>query len=108
DAADRRLTPVEVIMKVSAGHQSEIRRGKNGSRATLATAGVLGATFVAIDSSRASGPAVRDGDELLTTETPALQDVLTSSQWTIDKMNVILTRLDDIVSADHNRRGSVG
>jgi phospholipid/cholesterol/gamma-HCH transport system substrate-binding protein len=108
DAADRKLTPVEVTMKISAGHQSEIRRGNNGSRATLATAGVLGATFVDIDSSRASGPPIRDGDELLTTETPALQDVLKSSQGTIDKLNVILTRADDIVFAIQNGKGSVG
>ena len=108
DAADRKLTPVEVTMKISARHQSEIRRGNNGSRATLATAGVLGATFVDIDSSRASGPPIRDGDELLTTETPALQDVLKSSQGTIDKLNVILTRVDDIVFAVQNGKGSVG
>ena len=107
-APDRRLTPVEVIMKVSAHYRPDIHRGKDGSRATLATAGVLGATFVDIDSSRASGPPIQDNDELQTTETPALQDVLKSSQGTIDKLNVILTRVDDIVSAIQNGKGSVG
>lgn len=108
DTPDRRLTPVEVIIKVKSSARNEIHKGKDGSRATLATAGVLGATFVDIDSSRASGPAVQDGDELLTTETPALQDVLKSSQGTIDKLNVILTRVDDIVLAIQNGKGSVG
>ena len=106
--SNRRLTPVEVIMKISARHQSEVFKGDKGSRATLATAGVLGATFVDIDSSRASGPQVQDGDILLTTETPALQDVLKSSQGTIDKLNVILGRVDDIVSAIQSGKGSVG
>jgi len=111
---ERRLTPVEVKMKVSALFQTDIRRGtgnpkiKDGSLATLATQGVLGATFVDIDSSRAQGPPVKDGDELQTTETPALQDVLKSSQGTIDKLNVILTRVDDIVEAIQNGKGSVG
>lgn len=105
---NRRLTPVEVVMKISAGHQSEILKGDKPSRATLATAGVLGATFVDIDSSRASGKPVQDGDILPTTETPALQDVLKSSQGTIDKLNVILGRVDDIVSAIQNGKGSVG
>lgn len=116
DAA-RRLTPVEVIMKVSAKHESEVMEDDrpkkengtdNGSKATLATQGVLGATFVDIDSSHATGRPIRDGDELSTTETPALQDVLKSSQGTIDKLNVILTRVDDIVSSIQNGKGSVG
>ena len=83
-APDRRLTPVEVIMKVSSDRAANVRKD---SRATLATAGVLGATFVDIDSSRAQGLTVKDNDELATTETPALQDVLKSSQGTIDKLN---------------------
>jgi len=105
---NHRLTPVEVVMKISARHDAEIYKGPTGSRATLATQGVLGATFVDIDSSRASGPPVKDGDILLTTETPALQDVLKSSQGTIDKLNVILGRVDDIVSAIQSGKGSVG
>lgn len=113
----RRLTPVEVTMKISARHRTEIFFDENhnkpngtdlGSKATLATAGVLGATFVDIDSSRASGRPVQDNDEISTTETPALQDVLKSSQGTIDKLNVILSRVDDIVSAIQNAKGSVG
>ncbi|MBV9145163.1 MAG: MCE family protein, partial [Acidobacteria bacterium] len=109
DAA-RRLTPVEVTMKISARHQTEVLKGSNdnGSKATLATQGVLGATYVDIDSTRATGRPIQDGDILATTETPALQDVLKSSQGTIDKLNVILTRVDDIVSAIQNGKGSVG
>lgn len=104
----RKLAPVEVTMKISARHQNEIFKGENGSRATLATAGVLGATFVDIDSSRASGPPVQDGDILLTTETPALQDVLKASQGTIERLNVILTNVNDIVSSIQSGKGSVG
>lgn len=104
----RKLAPVEVTMKISAQHKSEIFTGENGSRATLATAGVLGATFVDIDSSRASGPPVKDGDILLTTETPALQDVLKASQGTIERLNVILTNVNDIVSSIQSGKGSVG
>ena len=107
---NRRLTPVEVVMKISARHQKEIFKGDHGSKATLATAGVLGATFVDIDSSHTSDapPQIQDGDVLNTTETPALQDVLKSSQGTIDKLNVILNRVDDIVLAIQEGRGSVG
>src|SRR5438874_3693274 len=102
---ERPLTPVEVSMKVSTRYAFDLHKD---SRATLATAGVLGATFVDIDSSRARGSRVKDNDELPTTESPGLQDVLKSSQGTIDKLNVILTRADDIVSAIQNGKGSVG
>lgn len=104
-APDRKLTPVEVIMKVSADRASSVRKD---SRATLATAGVLGATFVDIDSSHAVGPQVKDNDELSTTENPDIQAVLKASQGTIDKLNVILTRVDDIVASIQNGKGSVG
>ena len=109
---DRPLTPVEVVMKIKKGAESDILRGDGkghgGSRATLATQGVLGATFVDIDSSHASGPPIKDNDELPTTETPDIQLVLKSTQGTIDKLNVILTRVDDIVSAVQSGKGSVG
>jgi len=104
-AKDRKSTPVEVVMKISAEQAANI---PNNARATLATQGVLGATFVDIDSSHASGPHLKDNDELLTTETPALQDVLKASQGTIEKLNVILGRVDDIVYAVQNGKGSVG
>ena len=102
---DRPLTPVEVTMKVTADARPSLRKD---SRATLATAGVLGATFVDIDSSRAKGPVVSDNDELPTTESPGIQEVLKSSQGTIDKLNVILTRVDEIVTDIQNGKGSVG
>lgn len=102
---DRPLTPVEVIMKVSMRYAFDLRKD---SRATLATAGVLGATFVDVDSSRAKGPQVKDNDELQTTESPGIQEVLKSSQGTIEKLNVILNGVDAIVSAIQNGKGSVG
>lgn len=103
--ASRPKTPVEVTMKVSTRYVSDLHRD---SRATLATAGVLGATFVDIDSSQAKGAQVKDGDELPTTETPDIQDVLKSTAGTIENLNVILRRVDDIVSAIQSGKGSVG
>jgi len=105
NAPDRKQTPVEVVMKISADRAASVRKD---SRATLATQGVLGATFVDVDSSHASGPPIKDNGELLTTETPALQDVLKASQGTIEKLNVILNRVDDIVAAVQTGKGSVG
>ena len=55
----RPTTPVEVIMKVATTYAFDLHKD---SVATLATAGVLGETFVDIDSSTAKGPEVHDGD----------------------------------------------
>jgi len=52
--------------------------------------GVLGDTIVDINSQVATGPELRDGDELKTLETPSLQDVVKASQGTIESLNVIL------------------
>ncbi len=110
----RKSTPVEVVMKISSHHQNEVLRGtaanqyKDGSLATLETAGVLGATFVDIDSSKATGPPVKDGDELKTTESPGVQDVLKASQGTIENLNTILNKVNSIVDTIQNGNGTIG
>ncbi len=110
----RKSTPVEVVMKISSRNQNEVLHGtaanqyKDGSLATLETAGVLGATFVDIDSSKASGPPVKDGDELKTTESPGVQDVLKASQGTLQNLNTILNNVGSIVDTIQNGNGTIG
>ena len=99
------LTPVEVDMKVGTHYIRDLHKD---SKATLATQGVLGATFVDIDSSHATGPQAQDGDVLPTTETPALQDVMKATQGTIQKLNALLDQASDIVADIQNGEGSVG
>src|SRR5215470_10800905 len=50
---DKQLTPVEVIMRITTRYQEALRRD---SVTSLETAGVLGETYVDIDSSQAIGP----------------------------------------------------
>src|ERR1700693_3926477 len=76
---DKPLTPVEITMKVTSKYHALLRKD---SVTSLATAGVLGETYIDIDSSRAKGPEVRDGDTLATRETPDIQDVGRASQGT--------------------------
>ena len=82
----RKLTPVEVVMKIGLKYSAALH---SDSLASLSTAGVLGDTFVDIDSAHATGPALKNGDQLPTTETPSLSDVIKSSQSTIEQVNVI-------------------
>lgn len=104
-APDRKLTPVEVVMKVSTHYTSDVRED---SKTSLDTIGVLGDTVVDIDSKHAIGPRVKDNDELSTTESPNLSDVIKSSQGTIEQVNTILAKVDSLVDSLNTGKGSIG
>ncbi len=101
----RGLTPVEVIMKISREKAKDIRAD---SKTSLETVGVLGDTVVDIDSRTAVGPPVHNNEELHTTETPNLQDVIQASQGTIQQMDTILTKVDKLADALTTDKGSIG
>ncbi len=104
-APERKLTPVEVIMKISGQYSSMIRQD---SQASLETIGVLGDTVVNISSKAAQKPAIAENGELPTNETPSLTDVIKSSQGTIEQLNTILAKLDNVVDSLNTGRGSIG
>jgi phospholipid/cholesterol/gamma-HCH transport system substrate-binding protein len=103
--SSRGLTPVEVIMKVNKERAKDIH---TDSRSSLETMGVLGDTVLDIDSRRSIGPPVKNNDELQTTETPNLQDVIQASQGTIEQLNTILAKVDKIADALSTDKGSIG
>jgi phospholipid/cholesterol/gamma-HCH transport system substrate-binding protein len=104
-APDRKLTPVEVIMKVNAKYKNAIH---TDSRSSLDTIGVLGDTVVDINSTIATGPPIQNNGELPTTETPNLSDVIKSSQGTIEQVNVILAKVNSLADALNSTKGSIG
>jgi len=102
---DKQLTPVEVTMKVSTKYLYNLRKD---SMTLLSTAGVLGETYIDIDSSLATGTEVRDGDVLPSREVPDFQDVVRASQGTLQNLDALLKRLDRIVAFVESGKGSVG
>jgi phospholipid/cholesterol/gamma-HCH transport system substrate-binding protein len=100
-----RLTPVEVTMKVSTKYRSNLR---SDSVTSLATAGVLGETYIDINSAFARGPEAKDGDVLSTRDTPDIQDVVRASQGTLQNLDALLKRLDRIVAFVESGQGSIG
>ncbi|RXH55088.1 MlaD family protein [Granulicella sibirica] len=102
---DRKLTPVQVIMKLDSKYQSSLHKD---SKAALTTVGVLGDTVVDLNSQFSTGGPLQDGDELHTLETPNLQDVVKASQGTIETLNVILAKMNTIVDNLSSGKGSVG
>ena len=104
-APDRKLTPVYVLMKIDPKYQSSLHKD---TTAELATIGVLGDTVLDLDSTLATGPALATGDELRTTASPSLNDVVKSSKGTVEDADVILKKLDLIESAILSGKGSAG
>jgi phospholipid/cholesterol/gamma-HCH transport system substrate-binding protein len=103
--ADRPRTPVEITMRVNTKY---IRSLKKESVTSLSTAGVLGETFIDIDSSLAKGAEAQDGDTLATRDTPDIQDVVRASQGTLQNLDALLKRTDRILAYVESGQGSIG
>jgi phospholipid/cholesterol/gamma-HCH transport system substrate-binding protein len=102
---ERKLTPVEVVIRISAKYRDALHMD---SKTSLETIGVLGDTVVDISSKSATGPPVLNNSELQTTETPNLSDVIKSGQGTIEQLNVILAKVDNLVDTLNSNKGSIG
>jgi len=102
---DKQITPVEIIMKVSTKYSFNLRRD---SEASLDTAGVLGETYLDIDSSQAIGAPAQDGDTLPTHVHPDFNEVVRSSQSTLQNMDALLKRADRILAFAESGKGSLG
>jgi phospholipid/cholesterol/gamma-HCH transport system substrate-binding protein len=97
--------PVEVTMKVSTKYLFNLRKD---STVRLRTAGVLGETFVDVSSLGAKGPEAQAGDVLPAMETAGIEDVVRSSQTTLENANILLKRIDRIVGFVESGEGSIG
>jgi phospholipid/cholesterol/gamma-HCH transport system substrate-binding protein len=102
---DKQATPVEVIMKVSTKYSFNLRKD---SVTSLDTAGVLGETFMDIDSAQAIGPLAQDGDILKTSVHPDFNEVVRSGQSTLQNMDALLKRADRILAFAESGKGSLG
>ena len=101
----RQLTPVEVTMKVNTRYDFNLRKD---SLTLLSTAGVLGETYIDIDSSQSRGPQAAEGDVLPSREVPDFSDMVRSGQGTLQNMDALLKRLDRIIAFVESGQGSVG
>ena len=97
--------PVEVVMKVNTKYHFFLRKD---SITLLSTAGVLGATYINIDSSQAKGPEAQDGDVLPSKEVPGYEEVMRAGQSSLQNMDALLKRMDRIVAFVESGQGSIG
>jgi len=102
---DKQLTPVQVTMKVTTKYNFNLRKD---SVVSLETAGVLGETYMDINSSQAVDAQAQNGDTLKTSVHPDFNEVVRSSQSTLQNMDALLKRADRILAFAESGKGSLG
>ena len=97
--------PVQITMKITTKYEQSM--GKS-CQVLLTTAGVLGEVFIDLDCRQAKGSPLETGDILPTKDVPQFQDVVRASQGTLQNLDILLKRVDDIVSYIQSGKGSIG
>lgn len=97
--------PIRVVLRISGRYQPLLRKD---DVASVLTAGLLGESFVDIDGSSAKERPVKDGDELPSGSAPGIQDVMRSSQGTLQNLDVLVRRLNGIVAKVDSGKGTIG
>ncbi|HZU33605.1 MAG TPA: MlaD family protein [Candidatus Angelobacter sp.] len=100
----RPLNPVQVTMRVNSKYQPFIHED---STAAVMTAGVLGESFVDIDSKTAKKPPIKDGGILPSSNAPGIQDVVRSSQTSLQNIDILVKRADSILAEIQTGKGSL-
>ena len=91
---DRNPTPVEVTIRVGAAYLRDIH---TDSTATITQAGVLGDSFLDIDSTHATGPQPENNAELRPGGSPSIQDVIGSSHAGIEEITKMTRKIETLL-----------
>jgi phospholipid/cholesterol/gamma-HCH transport system substrate-binding protein len=102
---NRPEAPVEVTMKVETKYDFYLRKD---SVTILSTAGVLGETYINIDSSHATGAPVHNGDILPSKEVAGYDEVMRAANSSLQNMDILLRRMDRIIAYVESGQGSIG
>jgi phospholipid/cholesterol/gamma-HCH transport system substrate-binding protein len=98
-------TPVEVDMQIGVQSMNGLHVD---STSAIAQAGVLGDSYIDIDSTHATGPPPADGAVLRGAGSPTIQEVIQSSQESIQQVQVTLKKLDQTLDSVNKGKGTVG
>jgi phospholipid/cholesterol/gamma-HCH transport system substrate-binding protein len=104
-AADRKLTPVQVVMKIDSKYEPSLHAD---STATLSSVGILGDTVVDINSRLATGSMLQDGAEMKAKEERSIQDIENEGEAALDQMSAILAKLNVTLDNVQSGKGTLG
>jgi phospholipid/cholesterol/gamma-HCH transport system substrate-binding protein len=102
---ERNPYPVEVTMQVGEKYWPDLH---TDSTARIAPAGVLGDSFVDIDSRRAAGPQPANNAELKISGSPTIEEVIASSQLSIEEINQLMHKIGTLIDTLNTTRGTFG
>ena len=103
--AARNPTPVEVTMEIG---EEGIKVLHTDSTATIAQAGVLGDSYVDIDSTNATGLPPANNAELQIGGAPSIQDVIRTSEDSIKQIQKLTLKVDALFATLNTSKGTVG
>jgi phospholipid/cholesterol/gamma-HCH transport system substrate-binding protein len=102
---DRKPNIVEVTMQVGAQYANSLH---TDSGTSIAQAGVLGDSYVHIDSTHAIGPPPGPNAELPSTGAPNIQDVIRTSSDALNQIQKLINHVDTLVVTINSGKGTVG
>ena len=102
---ERNPYPVEVTVQVGEKYWADLH---TDSTERIAPAGVLGDSFVDIDSRHATGPQPANNSELKISGSPTIEEVIGSSQVSIEDIDQLVNKVGKLVDAIASGRGTVG
>ncbi len=102
---ERNPNPVEVTMQVSERFLHDLHVD---STVSIGTAGVLGDAYVDINSTHASGRHPQNFEELPTSGAPTIQSVISSSQISIEEINLLMHKIETLIDTLNTSRGTLG
>lgn len=98
-------TPVEVVMKVSTGHERWLR---TDSAVILGTAGPLGETLVNISAGTLQAPPATNGTVLKGQASTGINQLLVSTHDVISNANLLEQRVGQLLDQIQSGKGSIG
>jgi phospholipid/cholesterol/gamma-HCH transport system substrate-binding protein len=96
---------VEVIARVGAKFLPSLH---TDSTVAIHQAGVLGDSFIDISSMHATGPEPADNATLKVSAVPSIQDVIGSSQASIESINEVVHKVSTLMDTLNSGKGTVG
>jgi phospholipid/cholesterol/gamma-HCH transport system substrate-binding protein len=102
---ERNPTPVEVTMKVPGKLSTFLH---TDSAATIASAGVLGDSYIDITSTNATGPPPANNAELVSHNVSGLQQVMNTSQDALKEATKVMKKTGVLMDALNSEQGSAG
>jgi len=102
---ERNPTPVEVTMQMGREYLGGLHVT---TTASINQAGVLGDSYIDLDSSHGSGPPPANNAELKAAGAPSIQDVIRTSQISIEQVTTLMRKVETLVDTLNTKKGTLG